>query len=171
MKSIKNKDINREWHLIDASEQVLGRISTQVATYLMGKNKYYYVPYLDTGDYVVIINAGKIKLTGKKESQKKYYKHSGYPGGLYVKTAAQIRSVKPELLLRHSIKGMMPKTTLGKQMLKKLYIYADSKHEHQDKFKQLLEGGVFDKRVGSAVIHSDGVQFRKIEISKEKALN
>lgn len=135
MKSIKPKDIKRDWHLIDAKEKVLGRLSTDVAMRLMGKNKAYYVPYIDTGDYVVIINAQDIILTGKKEQQKKYYHHSQYPGGLYVKTAAQVRARKPEFMVRHSIKGMLPKTILGKKMLKKLYVYSGSDHKHQDKFK------------------------------------
>ena len=135
MKSIKPKDIRRVWHLIDAKEKVLGRLSTDVAMMLMGKNKAYYVPYLDTGDYVVVINAQGVKLTGKKEKQKKYYHHSQYPGGLYVKTASQVRSAKPAYMIRHSVKGMLPKTILGKQMLKKLYVYPGGEHKHQDKFK------------------------------------
>lgn len=135
MKSIKPKDIKRDWHLIDAKEKVLGRLSTDVAMMLMGKNKAYYVPYLDTGDYVVVINAQGVKLTGKKEQQKKYYHHSQYPGGLYVKTASQVRSAKPEYMIRHSVKGMLPKTILGKQMLKKLYVYSGGEHKHQEKFK------------------------------------
>ena len=135
MKSIKPKDVKRDWHLIDAKKMVLGRLSTDVATKLMGKNKAYYVPYIDTGDYVVVINAQDIKLTGKKEIQKKYYHHSQYPGGLYVKTAAQMREHKPEYIIRHSIKGMLPKTILGKEMLRKLYVYSGTEHKHQDKFK------------------------------------
>ncbi|OGD82891.1 50S ribosomal protein L13 [Candidatus Curtissbacteria bacterium RIFCSPLOWO2_01_FULL_39_62] len=134
MKNVKPKDIKRGWHLIDANNQILGRLSSGVATHLMGKNKNYYVSHLDTGDFVVVINAEKVKLSGKKESQKKYYRHSGYPGGLYVKTAAQTRSSKPEFLVRHAVRGMLPKTTLGKQMLKKLYVYTGSQHKHNDKF-------------------------------------
>lgn len=135
MKSIKSKDIERKWHLIDANDQALGRLSTQVATVLMGKNKSYYVPYLDTGDFVVVINAAKVRLSGKKEIQKKYYRHSGYPGGLSERSAAQVRSAKPELLVRTAVKGMLPKTTLGKLMLKKLFVYPNSNHEHKDKFQ------------------------------------
>ena len=134
MKNVKPKDIKRGWHLIDANNQILGRLSSGVATHLMGKNKNYYVSHLDTGDFVVVINAEKVKLSGKKESQKKYYRHSGYPGGLYVKTAAQTRSSKPEFLVRHAVRGMLPKTTLGKQMLKKLYVYTGSQHKPNDKF-------------------------------------
>src|SRR3989344_5408458 len=136
MKNVKPKDIKRGWHLIDANNQILGRLSSGVATHLMGKNKNYYVSHLDTGDFVVVINAEKVKLSGKKESQKKYYRHSGYPGGLYTKTAAQVRSAKPNDLVRHAIIGMLPKTRLGKQMLKKLFIYEGNQHPHQDKFKK-----------------------------------
>ncbi|OGD85456.1 50S ribosomal protein L13 [Candidatus Curtissbacteria bacterium RBG_13_35_7] len=133
MKSIKLKSIQRKWYLIDANKQILGRLSTEVAMHLMGKNKSSYVPYLDCGDYVVIINAKNVKLSGKKEIQKKYYHHSGYPGGLYTKTASEIRAKKPEFLIRHAVRGMLPKTTLGKQMLKKLYIYSDNKHPYSEK--------------------------------------
>jgi large subunit ribosomal protein L13 len=135
MKIIKPKDIKREWHLIDAKSKILGRLSSEVAMHLMGKNKNIYSPNLDTGDCVVVINAQKIELSGKKEKQKKYYHHSGYPGGLYMKTAAQIRSQKPEELIRNAIIGMLPKTKLGKIMLKKLYIFPDSSHPYKDKFK------------------------------------
>lgn len=135
MKNIKPKDIKRNWHLLDAKDQVLGRLSTQIAQKLMGKTKSIYTPYLDTGDYVVVINAKDIVLTGKKESQKKYYHHSGYPGGLYSKTAAKVREQKPENLLKHAVVGMLPKNKLGRAMVRKLYIYKDATHKHQDKFK------------------------------------
>lgn len=135
MKTVKPKDINREWHLIDAKSRILGRLSSEAAMHLMGKNKNIYSPNLDTGDCVVVINAQKIVLSGKKEKQKKYYHHSGYPGGLYMKTAQQIRSQKPEELIRNAIIGMLPKTKLGKIMLKKLYIFPDSNHPYTDKFK------------------------------------
>lgn len=134
MKNVKPKDIKRDWHLVDANNQILGRLSSDVAVRLMGKNKSYYVPHLDTGDFVVVINAGKVRFSGKKESQKKYFRHSGYPGGLYKRNAAEFRSIKPEFLVKHAVRGMLPKTTLGKQMLKKLYVYADSKHEYAEKF-------------------------------------
>lgn len=135
MKNIKPKDIKRQWHLVDANKQILGRLSSNIARLLMGKNKSYYVPYLDTGDYVVVVNAPKVILSGKKEAQKKYYRHSGYPGSLRIKTAAQVRESKPEYMIRHAVFGMLPKTKLGKQMLKKLYIYSAGEHPHQDKFK------------------------------------
>lgn len=135
MKSITPKDITREWHLIDAQDKILGRLSSEIAQILMGKNKPYYIPYLDCGDNVVVVNAAKVALSGKKENQKIYYHHSGYPGGLYSKTAAQIRKLKPQQLLRHSVVGMLPKNKIGKEMLKKLFIYPAGEHEYKDKFK------------------------------------
>lgn len=135
MKNIKISDVKREWHLIDAKDKVLGRLSSQIASLLMGKHKSMYTPYLDSGDNVVVINAGKVILTGKKENQKKYYRHSGYPGALKVKTASQVRQEKPEDLIRHAVVGMLPKKALGKIMRKKLYIFAGSEHSYENKFK------------------------------------
>jgi len=135
MKNIKTTDIKRSWHLIDAEKKILGRLSVNVAQILMGKNKSYYTPYLDTGDFVVVTNAQKVALSGKKEKQKKYYHHSQFPGGLKVKTAQQVREQKPEEVIRHSVRGMLPKTKLGKLMLKKLYVFKDDKHPYSDKFK------------------------------------
>jgi len=135
MKNVKTADINRSWHLIDAEKKILGRLSVNVAQILMGKNKSYYTPYLDTGDYVVVTNAQQVALSGKKEKQKKYYHHSQFPGGLKTKTAEQVRENKPEEVIRHSVRGMLPKTKLGKLMLKKLYVFKDDKHPYTDKFK------------------------------------
>lgn len=135
MKSLKQKDIKNEWRLIDAKNKILGRLSSDIAMTLMGKNKSIYSPNLDTGDYVVVVNAEKITLSGKKENQKVYYRHSGYPGGLYKKTAAQLRVQKPTDLLRNAVEGMLPKTKMGKTMLKKLYIYSGTDHPYNDKFK------------------------------------
>lgn len=135
MKNVKTADINRSWYLFDAKKEVLGRLSTKIALILMGKNKSYYTPYLDTGDYVVVTNAQKVALSGKKEKQKKYYHHSQFPGGLKTKTAQQVRENKPEEVIRHSVRGMLPKTRLGKLMLKKLYVFKDDKHPYSDKFK------------------------------------
>ena len=135
MKKISAKDIKRDWHLVDAKDKVLGRISSQIAMTLMGKNKSYYVPYLDTGDYVVVINAQKVSLSGKKENQKMYYRHSGYPGGLAYRKASQVRKEKPQDLIRHAVKGMLPKNTLGTQMLKKLFVYPQEQHPHKEKFE------------------------------------
>lgn len=124
----------RQWHLIDARNQILGRLATNVATLLMGKNKPYFSPHLDTGDNVVVINAAKVVLSGKKEKQKVYWRHSGYPGGLKSKTAATIRAQKPQGLIRHAVVGMLPKTKLARLMLKKLYIFSRSDHPFSDKF-------------------------------------
>lgn len=135
MKNIKPKDIEKAWHLFDAKNKILGRLSSEVAMILMGKNKSYYTPHLDTGDYVVVINAQKVAFSGRKEKQKKYYRHSQYPGGLKVKTAQQVRETKPEDLIRHAVRGMLPKTKLGKLMLKKLYVYKDEKHPYTGKLK------------------------------------
>ena len=134
MKNTKLSDIKRNWHLIDAKGKILGRLSTDIAKLLMGKNKSYYTPHLDTGDFVVVTNAKDVVLSGKKETQKKYYRHSGYPGGLHFETASQIRQKSPQLLIRHATIGMLPKTRLGKIMLKKLFIYADSNHPYAEKF-------------------------------------
>lgn len=135
MKNIKIDQVQRNWHLIDAKNKALGRLASHIALLLMGKTKSYYTPYLDTGDYVVVVNASRVLLTGKKEIQKKYYRHSGYPGGFRTSTAGQIREKKPELLIRHAVLGMIPKTKLGKIMLKKFFIYPDSNHPYKDKFK------------------------------------
>lgn len=118
------KDIKREKHVIDAAGQILGRLSTQVATLLMGKHKPNYVPYLDTGDLVVVVNAAKIKVTGKKMVQKKYVRHSGYPGGLKSETFDKMIVRRPEYIIEHAVKGMIPKGKLGQQMIKKLKVYA-----------------------------------------------
>lgn len=135
MKSLREKDIKREWHKIDAKDQVLGRLSTQVAHLLMGKNKAYFSKTLDCGDYVVVINAKNVVLSGKKENQKMYYRHSGYPGGLRSRTAAKVRELKPNELVRHAVVGMLPKTKLAKDMIKKLYIYPDSQNPYASKFQ------------------------------------
>ena len=135
MKNVKTADIKRIWHLFDAKNEVLGRLSTKIALILMGKNKSYYTPHLDTGDYVVVTNTQKVALSGKKEKQKNYYHHSQFPGGLKVKTAQVVRQSKPDELVRHSVRGMMPKTKLGKLMLKKLYVFKDEKHPYSDKLK------------------------------------
>ncbi len=118
------KDIKREKHIIDASGKILGRLATEVATLLMGKNKPSFVPYLDTGDFVTLTNVSKIKVTGKKYSQKSYKSFSGYPGGFRTETLDKLLVRKPEAVIEHAIKGMLPKTKLGRAMFKKLKVYA-----------------------------------------------
>jgi|SRR5690242_7415638 large subunit ribosomal protein L13 len=124
-------EIVRQWHVVDASEQVLGRVASKAAMLLMGKHKATYTPFLDTGDHVVVINAEKIRLTGRKDAQKLYRRHTGYPGGLIEVGAAKMRATRPTRMLEQAIAGMLPKTKLGKQMYRKLKVYAGDKHPHQ----------------------------------------
>jgi large subunit ribosomal protein L13 len=122
--------IERRWHLIDAEQAVLGRVASKAALILMGKHKPSYTPFLDTGDHVVVVNAEKVKLTGRKEEQKIYRRHSGYPGGLTEIQARKVRAVRPTRMLEEAIQGMLPKSKLGKQMYRKLQVYAGPKHPH-----------------------------------------
>lgn len=124
-------EIARKWFILDAEKAVLGRIASKAATLLMGKHKPTYTPFLDTGDHVIVINAKKVKLTGRKEDQKMYRHHSGYPGGLKEVKAARMRETRPERMLELAIAGMLPKTKLGKQMVRKLNVYAGDRHPHQ----------------------------------------
>lgn len=124
------KDIKREKHIIDASGKILGRLATEVAVILMGKKKIEFVPYLDTGDFVVVINANKIKVTGKKSKDKVYTSHSGYPGGLKQETFDKMIIRKPEYIIEHAVKGMLPNNKLGREMIKKLKVFAGSENFH-----------------------------------------
>ena len=125
------KNFQRDWHVIDANGLILGRVATKAASILMGKHKPIYTPYIDTGDHVVVINADKVRLTGKKEDQKLYRRHSGYPGGLTEITARRMRATRPAKMLEEAISGMLPKTKMGKQMYRKLNVYAGDRHPHQ----------------------------------------
>jgi large subunit ribosomal protein L13 len=125
------REIVRQWHVVDASDQVLGRVASKAAMILMGKHKPTYTTFLDTGDHVIIINAAKVRLTGRKEGQKVYRSHSGYPGGLREVGAAKMRIERPAKMVELAIAGMLPKTKLGKQMYRKLKVYAGDKHPHQ----------------------------------------
>ena len=127
--------IERRWHLIDVKDQVLGRVSTKIALLLSGKDKVEYVPHLDLGDHVVVINAAEVAVTGKKEKQKIYYRHSGYPGGLRSETLGELRERRPEEIIRRAVKGMLPKNKLQKPMLKRLHIFAGEEHPFGGKFK------------------------------------
>ncbi len=129
--AVKKTKAPKKWFLVDARGKVIGRLSTKVATILLGKNKVEYLPYMDSGDYVVVINAAKIAVTGQKEDKKMYYRYSGYPGGLKIRDLKTLRVEKPEEIVRHSVSGMLPKTRLGKQIIKKLYIYSGEKHPHE----------------------------------------
>jgi large subunit ribosomal protein L13 len=124
-------DIPRTWFVIDAQDAVLGRLASKAAMLLMGKNKPIYTPFLDTGDHVVVVNADKVRLTGQKEEAKVYRRHSGYPGGLKEIKAKRLRQTRPERMIELAIQGMLPKTKLGKQMYRKLNVYAGPKHPHQ----------------------------------------
>lgn len=124
------KDITRQWHVIDADAKVLGRLATVAARLLQGKHRPGYVPFLDTGDHVVVINAARIRMTGRKEDQKLYRRHSGYLGGLREDLASKVRQEHPERLVESAIRGMLPKTKLGKAMYRKLKVYAGADHPH-----------------------------------------
>lgn len=126
-----SKDITRSWHLIDAQDVVVGRLASTAARILMGKHKPSYAPFIDTGDHVVVVNAAKVKLTGRKEEQKIYRRHSGYPGGLSEEQARKVRVRRPERILEEAIQGMLPKSKLGKQMYRKLQVYGGPLHPHQ----------------------------------------
>lgn len=135
LKPTRQSEIKRDWHLIDAKDKILGRLATQVAELLTGKTKPYFVRHLDCGDYVVVVNAGKVKITGKKETQKQYYRYSGYPGGLKVKTLGQLRKENPTRIIFEAVKGMLPQNKLRDRMLTRLYIFAGEEHPYGDKVK------------------------------------
>lgn len=126
----KTSDIKRKWYVIDATDVSLGRLSTAVASILRGKNKPQYTPNVDTGDYVIVVNAGKLKLTGKKATDKIYYRHSDYRGGLRATPAGELLAKNPVRLVELSVKGMLPKNTLGHQEFMKMHVYAGEDHEH-----------------------------------------
>ena len=133
--STKASDIKREWHVIDASDKVLGRLATQVAGLLMGKHKPIFSRHLDTGDFVVIINADKVRVTGNKAKQKLYYRHSGYPGGLKAISLEKTMQTNPTRVIEYAVKGMLPHTRLGASMMKKLRVYVGDTHPHQAQVK------------------------------------
>ena len=126
----KPADVQRKWYIVDAEGKTLGRLATEIATVLRGKHKVTFTPHVDGGDFVVVVNAEKVAVTGKKEKQKIYKSHSGYPGGLKETTLAELRAKKPEEIIRHAVKGMMPKGKLGRQMFKKLKVYVGPEHPH-----------------------------------------
>ena len=132
-------NIERKWYVVDASGLTLGRLSSEVAKILRGKNKPIYTPFMDTGDYVIIINADKIAVTGKKMDQKVYRHHTGYIGGLKEVTLKKMLETKPTEVVRHAVKGMLPKNALGRKMMKKLRVYAGSEHGHEAQKPEVLE--------------------------------
>jgi len=128
--SVKEKDIKRDWYVVDAEDQVLGRFASNIARILTGKNKVIYTPHLDTGDNIIVINAEKIVLTGRKMEDKKYYRHTEHPGGLKVTNAKTLLAKKPEKIIEAAVKGMLPRTNLGRKMLSKLKVYSGTEHNH-----------------------------------------
>jgi large subunit ribosomal protein L13 len=135
----KEQEVNKKWYLVDATDKVLGRLAAQIALRLRGKHKPIFTPHADTGDFIVVINADKVTLTGKKWDKKIYYRHSGYIGGLKQRTAKELLEKKPEDILRFAVKGMLPKNSLGRRQLKKLKIYTGSEHPHEAQQPEKLE--------------------------------
>lgn len=135
----KAADIERKWYVVDAADKTLGRLASEVAAVLRGKHKPIYTPFIDTGDYVIVINADKVKFTGKKLDQKLYYKHSEYVGGFKSTDLRTMMDKKPEEVMKLAVKGMLPKNALGRQMFKKLFVYAGSEHNHQAQAPEVLE--------------------------------
>ena len=124
------KDISRDWFVVDANDKVLGRLASQIATRLRGKHKPEFAPHMDNGDFIVVVNADKIKVTGNKMADKMYYRHTGYPGGIKERSLREMMERKPEEAIRIAVRGMLPKNRLGRQMLKKLKVYAGAEHPH-----------------------------------------
>ena len=131
--------IDRKWYVVDAEGKTLGRLASEVAKVLRGKNKAIFTPHIDTGDYVIVVNADKIKVTGKKLEQKIYYNHSDYVGGMKETTLKEMLQKKPEYVIRHAVKGMLPKGPLGREMMTKLHVYAGPEHNHQAQQPKELE--------------------------------
>lgn len=136
---VKAGDIERKWYVVDATNHTLGRLSSEIASILKGKHKPIYTPYMDTGDYVIVINADKIKVTGKKLDQKIYRTHSGYTGGLKEVVLKDVMAKRPTDVIRHAVKGMLPKNNLGRDMYKKLHVYAGPEHNHAAQKPEALE--------------------------------
>ena len=137
--SAKPNEVQQDWLLVDAEGQTLGRLATQIAHRLRGKHKPTFTPHVDTGDFIVVINAEKVKLTGKKVQDKKYYRHTGYPGGIRETTAEKMLATKPTDILTIAVRGMLPKNSLGRKMLTKLKVYTGNAHPHQAQQPQPLE--------------------------------
>ncbi|AJO24857.1 50S ribosomal protein L13 [Weizmannia coagulans] len=135
----KANDVERKWYVVDAEGKTLGRLASEVASILRGKHKPTFTPHVDTGDHVIILNASKIELTGKKLEDKIYYRHSQFAGGLKQRTAGEMRTKYPEKMLELAIKGMLPKGSLGRQMFKKLHVYAGTEHPHEAQKPEVYE--------------------------------
>ncbi|MCZ6709132.1 MAG: 50S ribosomal protein L13 [Gammaproteobacteria bacterium] len=137
--SMRAQDVRRSWLVVDAEDKVLGRLATEVARRLRGKHKPEYTPHVDTGDYVIVVNAEKIKVTGKKTSDKIYYRHTGYPGGIKAISFEHLRDKHPERIIEKAVKGMLPRNPLGRAMFRKLKVYAGSEHPHSAQQPEALE--------------------------------
>ena len=137
--SAKPESVKRDWYIVDATDKVLGRLSTEIARRLRGKHKPEYTPHVDTGDYIIVINAEKVRVTGNKDSDKMYHHHTGYIGSLKTTNLSKLRQDHPERIIQHSVKGMLPKNALGRAMFKKLKVYAGDSHNHAAQQPQLLE--------------------------------
>ncbi len=137
-KFVKTEDADQKWYLVDAEGQILGRLASNVARIIRGKNKPIFTPNMDTGDFVVVINADKVKLTGKREQLKDYKRHSGYPGGQKIVSYQEMLNKKPEFVVENAVKGMLPKTRLGNKLIKKLKVYAGDKHPHAAQKPELI---------------------------------
>ena len=135
----KGKEIRRDWFVVDATDKVLGRLATEIARILRGKHKPAYAPFIDMGDHVVVVNAEKVRITGRKSEQKRYYRHTGYPGGIRVDEYKAVLEKHPERILQKAVRGMLPHNTLGRQMFKKLRVYAGPEHKHQAQRPTQLE--------------------------------
>lgn len=134
----KPGEVERKWYVIDASDQPLGRLASRVATILRGKNKPEFTPYVDTGDFVIVVNGAKVRLTGRKLDQKRYYRHTGYPGGIKETTARTLLAQHPERVIENAVRGMLPDGTLGRAQFRKLKVYAGPNHPHQAQKPQVL---------------------------------
>jgi len=137
--SMRAQDVQRSWYVIDAADKTLGRLATEVAHRLRGKHKAEYTPHVDTGDYIVVINADKVRVTGRKTTDKMYYRHSGYPGGIKSVSFEKLRDTHPDRIIETAVKGMLPRNPLGRAMLRKLKVYAGPEHPHAAQQPQLLE--------------------------------
>ena len=137
--SAKPGDVEAAWHVVDAENLVVGRLAARVATVLRGKHRPEYTPHQDLGDHVVVVNADKVRFTGKKETDKQYFRHSGYPGGIKQRTPKEVRAAKPEFIVENAVKGMLPRTKLGRQLYRKLHVYAGPDHKHEAQNPQPLD--------------------------------
>ncbi len=137
--SAKPAEVERAWFIIDAENAVVGRLSTKVASILRGKHKPSFTPHVDTGDFVIVINADKVRFTGQKETDKEYWRHTGYPGGGHTRSPEEVRVKKPTFMVQNAVKGMLPKGPLGRDMFRKLKVYAGSEHPHGAQQPQALE--------------------------------